>query len=540
MPEEEQAIEPKVKEQETVEQEAEAEAPEEQAPAVQYTATIEQIGPCKKKVAIEVPEEAIQKATDEQYETLRKEALVPGFRKGRAPRRLLEKRFGKETSEQVKLKLLADVSKSSIEDNKLDVLSEPDIDFEKIELPETGSLTFDFEIEVRPEIDLPPLEGIPITKTKLEVTDELIDREIERIQKWSGLWTPREGGTVELEDQIIADVIIKPVSPQDVASAIPATSQQDAVERTEADSAEATAKAEGVDPESPLVPSGTPNGGTSSPQIEEEQKLDNIDIYVRKSGFVGAIPVEKLDELLVGTKAGDIKKTCVEVPKTYFKEEFRGKTVDIQIAVRDIKWLKPAEVDENFLKRFEVKDQKELREKVHDILHSQLEQQVRTEMTEQIYQYLLDNTDFDLPLDIVAEHSETLLKRQYVNLLTRGLSRQQVEEQMEQLRASSEEQAKKQFKIFFIIDKVAEKIGIETSEEEINGHIAQLAIKQGRRPERMREEMERDGSLAQVKLQVHEKKCIDKLLASATITEKKVKGRTAKKAAKKPAKEKRK
>ena len=71
------------------------------------TVTIEDAGPCKKKVVIEIPEEAIKKATDEQYGELHKEAQIPGFRKGRAPRRLLEKRFGKEVSEQVKLKLLA-------------------------------------------------------------------------------------------------------------------------------------------------------------------------------------------------------------------------------------------------------------------------------------------------------------------------------------------------------------------------------------------------------------------------------------------------
>ncbi len=515
MPEEEQATEPKTEQPEAVEQEttplsakAEAEAGEEQAPEIKYTATIEEAGPCKKRVSIEVQEETIKSATDEQYETLRKEALVPGFRKGRAPRRLLEKRFGKETTEQVKLKLLADASAAAIKDNKLNSLGEPDIDFEKIELPETGPLKFDFEVEVRPQFDLPQLEGVPVTKTKLEVTDELIDREILRIRKWSGLWTPREGGAVELEDQIIADVIIKPVS----GASHPVES--------------AVEGAEGVDSASPL--------GTSSPQIEEEQKLANTDIYVRKNGFVGAIPVEKLDELLIGAKAGDVKQTSIEVPKTYFKEEFRGKKVDIQITIKDIKWLKPAELDENFLKRYEVKDEAEMRVKIHDILHSQLEQQSRSEMTEQIYQYLLDNTDFDLPVDIVAEHSATLLKRQYVNLLMRGLPRQQVDEQMEQLRASSEEQAKRQFKVFFIIDKIAEKLGIETSEEEINGQIAQLAIQQGRRPERMREEMERDGSLAQLKLQVHERKCIDKLLESATVTESTAAG-GEKKAAKKTA-----
>ena len=100
-------------------------------------------------------------ATDEKYENLRKEALVPGFRKGRAPRRLLEKRFGKDTSEQIKLTLLAEASESALKDSKLDTLGEPDIDFDKIDMPAEGPLKFDFEIEVRPEFELPELEGIP-------------------------------------------------------------------------------------------------------------------------------------------------------------------------------------------------------------------------------------------------------------------------------------------------------------------------------------------------------------------------------------------
>jgi len=110
-------------------------AEEEQTTTLKNTVTIEDAGPCKKKITIEIPQETIASATDEQYKSLRDEALVPGFRKGRAPRRLLEKRFGKETSEQVKLKLIADASDSSIKDSKLDILGEPDIDFEKMELP---------------------------------------------------------------------------------------------------------------------------------------------------------------------------------------------------------------------------------------------------------------------------------------------------------------------------------------------------------------------------------------------------------------------
>jgi trigger factor len=460
-------------------------APEEEQPeAPKNTVTIEEAGPCKKRVSIEIPEEKIKNATDEKYKELRKEALVPGFRKGRAPRRLLEKRFGKETTEQIKLKLLIDASDSAVKDKELQIIGEPDVDFENIELPDKGPMKFDFEVEVRPDFDLPQLEGIPVTRTKLQVTDEQIDREIERLQRWSGIWTPRKDGGVEPEDQIIADALIK---------------------------------AEG---------------------IEEEQKLDNIEIYVRPNGFVGQIPVEKLDELLAGAKAGETKQISIDVPKTYFREEYRGKKVDIQIEIKDIKWLKPAELDENFLTRLGLEDKHELREKTQDTLQSRLETQVRAEMTEQIHQYLLENTDFDLPLDIVAEQAQTLLQRQYTNLMMRGLPREQLNEQIEQLQAGSEGQAREQLKTFFIMDKVADKLGIDVSEEEINGHIAQIALQRGQRPERMREQMERDGSLAQFKLEVRQNNCIAKLLETAKITEKKPdkKAKKARKTDKKSAK----
>ena len=227
-------------------------AEEQQSSAVKNSVTIEDAGPCKKKVLVEIPEETIKAATDEQYENLRKDAIVPGFRKGRAPRRLLEKRFGKETTEQIKLKLLAEASDSAIKDDDLDLLRKPDIDFEKkllfsadlklqsdldnavisdelrqtfeenntplsqratasveqagsswlitdeskkypvseesgslniyeeMELPDAGPFEFDFEVEVKPQFDLPTLEGIPVERRKLEVADEQIDREIEK------------------------------------------------------------------------------------------------------------------------------------------------------------------------------------------------------------------------------------------------------------------------------------------------------------------------------------------------------------------------
>ena len=438
---------------------------EKESTTAKNTVTIEDAGPCKKKVMVEIPEETVKKATDSQYETLRKDAMVPGFRKGRVPRRLLEKRFGKDATEQIKLKLLADASDAALKDNKVKSIREPDVDYEKIEIPVSGPMKFEFEVEVRPEFELPSLEAIAINKPKLAVTDEQVSGEIDNLQKWSGVWVPKEGGKVAAGDQVIADVVMK---------------------------------TEGV---------------------EEEEKFNNMEIFARAGGFIAAVPVENLDEVLVGAKAGDVKETSVDVPKTYFKEEYRGKKVDIKIEVKDIKSLRPAEIDEGFLKRFGAESEDDLKEKMRDMLQGKLEQQVRTDMAGQIYKYMLDNTKFDLPLSVVADQAMTLLQRQYTNLLKQGLSKEQLDEHMEQMRAGSEEQAKEQLKTFFIMDKVAEKLGIEVTDEEVNGHVAQIAIQRGQRPERLREDMLRDGTLAQFKLEVREEKCIAKLLETAKITE---------------------
>ena len=170
--------------------------------------TIEDSGSCKKKITVEIPEETIKTSLDEQYQDLRKEAVVPGFRKGRAPLRLVEKRFGSEIGLQVKLKLLADASQAAIDANKLDILGDPDIDHEKVDLPETGPMKFDYEVEVRPDFELPELEGIAVEKPSVEVTDEQIDEEIMAMRNRAGVWAPREEGAIVENDQIVADVVM--------------------------------------------------------------------------------------------------------------------------------------------------------------------------------------------------------------------------------------------------------------------------------------------------------------------------------------------
>ena len=427
--------------------------------------TVSDAGPCKKKVEIEIPAEAIHEKLDEKYKELRRDAVLPGFRKGRAPLRLLEKRFGTDITKQVKLELMATASEEALKENKIDSLRDPDIDHEKIELPEEGPLKFDFEVEVRPEFDLPELEGIAIEKPAIEVNDDRVEEELAALQKRAGVWIPKEKGGAEVGDQLIADVV--------------------------------------------LVTEGSAN----------HDKRENIEITVRETGFVAGIPVDGLAKLLSGVKHGDEKKTTVDVPATYFNEEYRGKKVDVTISVKEVKQLEPAALDESFFKRFNVEDADELKDNLREQISRQAEQQARAAMSEQVYSYLKDNTKLELPETVVAEQSLSLLQRQYSNMLMQGMPKEKIDEQMDQLRASSEEQAAEQLKLYFVMDKIADKFEVEVSEEEINGHIAYIAAMRGRRPEKMREELARDGSLTQFALQVREEKCIEKILEKANVTE---------------------
>lgn len=325
-------------------------------------------------------------------------------------------------------------------------------------------MKFEFEVEVRPEFDLPELEGIDVEKPAIEVTDDRIEEELAGLQKRAGIWAPKEGGAA-VGDQVIADVI--------------------------------------------LVTEGS----------ADHDQRENIEISVRENGFVAGIPVEGLDKLLKGVKHGDTKKTTVEISATYFNEELRGKKVDVTIEVKEVKQMEPAELNEEFFKRFNVADADELKDGLRDQIAQQAERQARNAMSEQIYTYLRDNTKLELPESIVAEQAVSILQRQYTNMLMQGMAKEQIDEQMDQLRASSDEQATEQLKQYFIMDKIADKFEVEVTEEEINGHIAYVAASRGRRPEKMREELARDGSLTQFAMQVREEKCIEKILEKANIKE---------------------
>ncbi|MEM9810814.1 MAG: trigger factor family protein, partial [Pseudomonadota bacterium] len=152
---------------------------------------------CERRITVNVSREDIDRYLDDAFSDLMGSAAVPGFRAGRAPRKLVEQRFKDEVSDQVKGSLLMDSLAQVSEEEDFAAISEPDLDLEAVEIPAEGPLTFEFSIEVRPEFDLPKWKGLKLKRPVHEFSAEEIDAQVEQMLAKYGQLVPHDASAAE-------------------------------------------------------------------------------------------------------------------------------------------------------------------------------------------------------------------------------------------------------------------------------------------------------------------------------------------------------
>jgi trigger factor len=426
-------------------------------------AVAEDAGTLKKKITVTVPRSRIDGKFNELYGELATTALVPGFRVGRAPRRLIEKRFGKDVTHDARNALIGQSLGAALKKVGLEkTIGEPAIDLDKITLPDTGDLSFSFEVEVPPDFELPALTGIKVNRPKLTVQDKHVDQYLEEIRSSRAHLEPTEESAAE------GDIVL----------------------------AGAKITIEGAEP------------------------IDRPGLTLRVApGQIEGLPLIDMGKALAGKKSGESAGLTLKVPDAHANEAWRGKNATIEITVSQVRRRHLPELNEQFAAGMGFDSLDEMRKYVSVRLTARLEQETHQAMRDQICRYLLDSTKFDLPPGVATRHAATMLRRRYVDLLQRGVPREQIDENLAKLQAQAEEESKIALKLMFILDKAAETQKIEVTEGEVNARIAQMAASSNRRPERLRQELEADGSLEQVQLSVREDKALDRLLEQAEIVE---------------------
>jgi len=271
-----------------------ATATETEEQAFEYPVRVEEAGPGTKKVFIEIPQDRIASKLEEQYKELRQQAAIPGFRIGHAPQKLIEKRFANDVKDQVRRALISESYEQAVEKNSLQVTGEPQFDNpELIQLPESGPLTYSFEVEVQPEFTIPELKGLKIKRPKVEISEKNIDQAMQNLREQQGALIPVEDRGVEERDYLMADVDLK------------------------------------ID------------GNVVAHQHDAQ--------IVARPGRIGGVDVPDLDKQLAGLKEGEKRSIKVTAPQNHPNEVVRGKEVEIEVSLKGLKKLEPVEVNTEFL-----------------------------------------------------------------------------------------------------------------------------------------------------------------------------------------------
>jgi len=422
---------------------------------------VEDAGTLKKKVTVTVPRERIDAKFEELFGELGRSAQVPGFRIGRAPRRLIERRFGKEVAEDVRNGVIGEALGDALKQADLKALGEPDIKLDEIELPEAGALVFDFEVEVPPEFDLPDYKGIEVKRPVMEITTERIDRAIDGYRERYGTLKPVDAPAAD-GDVVIADVDLR-------------------------------------------------GDGVAFAQA-------NVELRVAPAQIEGVL-LEDLPKALSGKTSGQRVEMKATVPAGHPNEAWRGKDVTVRLDLKDVKRMDLPAFDDAFAGQMGFASAEEARQEIRRRFEARLESEQKRYMRSQVGRFFLARLTLDLPEGMTERHTTRLLQRRVVDLMMRGVPRDQVEQDLEQLQAEASKEALDELKLTFILAKVAEAESIEVEDAEINARIASMAREHNRRPERLRQEMESEGTLETLTVALREEKAIDHVLATANIVD---------------------
>ena len=164
---------------------------------------IEETGACRNRIQITLPREQVEKAFEKNYRELQGTIRIKGFRPGKVPRSFLVRKFGDEVAKQVKMDLIEEALEKAIEENKLEPIGQPEIDFGKVLVDPEQDLAFEAIVEVRPTFELAEYTGIEVERPSSEVTDEDVQNELLALRRRAATLEPLEGADVGDEDVLV-------------------------------------------------------------------------------------------------------------------------------------------------------------------------------------------------------------------------------------------------------------------------------------------------------------------------------------------------
>lgn len=392
------------------------------------------------KLTIEVSAESLEKALNNAYNREKNKISLPGFRKGKVPRQMVEKMYGPEVFYEAATNLLLQEEyPKAYDESGLDIVSQPSI--EVVQIEKGKPFIFTAEVAVKPEVTLGKYKGVTVTKIDTSVTDDEIDAEIEKQRNNNARTVSVERG-IEDGDTAVIDF-------------------------------------EGFVDDQPF------DGG----------KGENYDLVIGSHSFI-----DNFEEQLIGKKTGDEIDVNVTFPKEYHAEELAGKPALFKVKIHEVKAKELPELDDEFVQDVSEFDTlSEYKEDIRKRLTERKEKEARSAKEEEAVAKIVDKSQMDIPEAMIDHQVNVMINDFANNLAGQGLNFEQYMQFTGMTPDKFKEQVRpdalKQIQSSLVLEQIAKDENIEVTEEDITAEIEKMAATYGMEADQLKDyvkEAERD------------------------------------------------
>jgi len=427
--------------------------------------SVENLAPCKKLVRVELDAAAVDATFDTITRDFQKQAALPGFRPGKAPRDMVVKKYGAEIKEEAKRKLIGDNYRKAIEEQKLQVVGYPDI--EEVQFERGQALQFTATVETAPEFQLPEYKGLPAVLEPKTVTDADVERALELLRgqhtKFETVARPLAGGDIAVVNY--------------------------------------TGTCEGK-PITDLAP--TAKGLT-------EQK--NFWVETADGSFIPGFAAQ-----LTGAKAGDKRTVNVDFPADFVTPQLQGKKGVFEVELVEVKEKVLPPLDDELAKKYGAETLDALKTGARQDLENELKYSQAKAVRNQVVRALLGRVNFDLPESAVAAETRNVVYDIVRQNTQRGVERDFIEKQKEEIFSAASVNAKERVKLAFLVGRIAEQEKISVSQEDVLKRAQQLAAMYQMPFEQFLKDLQKRNAVSELYDQVLHEKVLDLMEKNATIS----------------------
>jgi trigger factor len=422
------------------------------------------LAPCKKLLRVEVELEKVQAAFEEVTKSFQRDARLPGFRPGKAPKDMVAKRYEAEILDEAKKKVISEAYRAAVYEQKLQVVTQPDI--EEIQFSKDQPTQFAATIETAPEFELPDYKGLTVKRQIGSVTDEDVARAIDMLR----------------EQRAEYPVVARELNTGDVAVV------------------NYTGTCEGK----PLTDFNPTAKGLTE----------------KKAFWVRAEPnsfIPGFSEQILGMKAGEKRSINIDFPADFVVSQVGGKKGIYEVELVEVREKKAPEANDEFAKALGAESFEKLREGVRADLQNELNSKQTRDMRNQVVKALLDKIQCDLPDSLVVEETRSIIYNIVSENQRRGVPKEAMDAQKDAIYNNANATAKERVKAMFLMHRIAEKEGTRVEQLELANRLQAMADQYNMPFKKLVDQLEKSNNLQSVHEQVLTDKVIDLLLLNAKV-----------------------